>query len=99
MYECYKCGREFSKASGLSKHIKTCVGKRYCLNCGIEIKTSKYCSDRCAKLHTPNKKPDIKIKPKSIDIIHTIEKPKKVVILNSKKKKRKKKKLLTIMPL
>ena len=97
MYECYKCGRKFSKASGLSKHIKSCNRKRYCLNCGIEIKTLRYCSDTCAKLYTPIKKPDIKTKIKSINIIHTIEKPKKVVILNIRKKKQKiKKKLLTI---
>lgn len=98
MYECYKCGREFNKPEGLSKHVKSCTGKRYCLNCGIEIKTLKYCSNTCAKLYTPIKKPDIKTKSKSINIIHTIEKPKKVVILNSKKKKQRNKKLLTIMP-
>jgi len=99
-YECYKCGKQFVKSNGLLKHLKTCTKKRYCLNCGIEIKTSRYCSDSCSKLYTPTQKPDIKPKLKSIDIIHTIEKPKRIVILNSKKKKQKiKKKLLTIKPL
>jgi hypothetical protein len=51
MYECYKCGREFSKAEGLSKHVKSCVGKRYCKQCGIETKNPKFCSSSCAETY------------------------------------------------
>ena len=52
MFECEKCNRQFKRKCDLSRHIKKCNGKRYCLNCGKETINPKYCNNKCAASHT-----------------------------------------------
>ncbi len=45
---CYKCGKECKTVNGRKLHLKNCVGKKYCKNCGLETTNVDYC-DSCSK--------------------------------------------------
>ena len=56
MFICDKCSRDFKRKEDLSLHLKYCVGKVFCKNCGNQTYNPHFCSKSCSSSYNGKKK-------------------------------------------